>query len=100
HADAVEEQERRPAEARRPRERRRDGREAGDELREHQRQLPPALEAELRLAHAGIGGKGYAAQELHHTPAVAPAGEVPGRVAHHARDERDAERRERRELSL
>src|SRR5437773_10790939 len=73
-------QERRPAEARRPRERRRDGREAGNELREHQRQPPPALEAELRLAHTGIGRKGHAAQELHHAAAVAPARAIPGRA--------------------
>ena len=99
-AQAVQQQERRPAEPHCARERRRDGGQARDELRQHERQSPPALKANLRLPHAGIGRERHAAQQLHHAAAVAPAGDVPERVADAARNERDAEYRPGRKLSL
>ena len=83
--------ERGKAHVERARDRRRNGREPGHELRHDDREEAVALEDALGLAHARVGRQRDAAQELQHAVAVAPPRPVPQEVRDHRRGDRDRE---------
>ncbi len=99
-AQRAEDQEADPADAGRARERRRDGRQARNEIRDQKRIDPPALEQRLRLAYAGVRRERHPAERLHDAVAEMPADEVPGDVGYKRRGDRDAEQFGRGQLAV
>ena len=87
--------ERADAHLQRAGDRRRDGREARNELRHDDREEAPALEDAFRLANARVGRQRNAAQEAQHRIAVPAAGPEPQQVGDERRGDGDRERLQR-----